>query len=229
MSGSNITIDMRGLDARIKRLKQTEIPSAMRNTINDLMRDVVKREQERIQAIFDKPTPYIVKSPAIKTKATKTSFMGEVWLRGEKNVLKPHIPGYSPRRDLKGIEALLRKRGQLGNWQYLIPSSSMKLDRFGNVSLATLKKMGADLSGKGKANTFVWGNVNGLKGVVSSVWYAAAWRARKPGALALLAVNAEPAYSKVYDFYGIAKSWAKQRGAYHARRAIEQQIAKRNR
>ena len=227
MAGS-VTIDMSGLDAKFARLRSNEIPSAMRNTINDLMQDVVKRERQEIKTVFDRPTPYIANSPAIKTKATKTSWQGEVWLRGEKNVLKPHIPGYEPRRDLKGIEDLLRGMGQLGNNQYLMPSRTMRLDSFGNVSRRTVAIMMQSLKGKGKG-AYIWGVVQGKRGPVAGVWITAAWKARRPGALALVAVDATPTYGKVFDFYGVAKQWSKQRIDYHARRAIETQIARRNR
>lgn len=228
MASQTITVDTRGLEARFRRLKNTEIPSAMRNTINDLMQDTVKRERKEIERVFDRPTPYIAKSPAVKTKATKTRFMGELWLRGENNVLKPHIPGYKPRRDLKAIENLLRGLGQLSSTQYLVPSRTMRLDRFGNVSPRTVRTMLGDLGGRGPGRQFIWGTVNGKRGPVGGVWYAAKWRGRRPGALALLAVNAEPLYPKVFDFFGVGVRHARQRLPYFARRTIDALIARRN-
>lgn len=228
MAKQSITIDTRGLEAKFKRLMKKEIPSAIRNTINDTMADVVRRERKEINRVFDKPTPYIAKSPAIKSKATKTMPVGEVWLRGEKNVLKPHIPGYKPNRSLKGVEKLLRGNGQLAANQYLVPSRTMRLNRYGNVSNQTLKKMVVDLSGRGKRRGFIWGSVKGKRGPVAGVWYSARWRMHQPGALALLAVNVEPKYQKTFDFFGVGSRHARERIPYYAQKAIEQAIARRS-
>ena len=222
---ASVHIDTRALERRLATLRREEIPTAARNAINDLMRDVVRAEREEISRAFDRPTPYVRNAPAIKQRATKARLEGVIHLRQGADVLKAHIAGYPRRRDLKAVEDVARARGFLGPADWLVPSNTMRLDRYGNVSRATATAITRDLAGQGAR--YVWGEVQTRRGgTVAGVWIASRWRSRQPGALALVAVRA-PTYSVRFDGRGVALRTSAARARHHAEQAVAHAIRRR--
>jgi hypothetical protein len=221
------TVSTRELEHRLATLRRNEIPTALRNAINDTARDVARAESEEIGRVFDRPTPYVQRAPALTRRATKQHLQAKVTLRQGASVLKPHIPGYPKRRDLKAVEDMARARGYLGPGDWLVPSRTMRLDRYGNVSRATSRAIASDLSGRGAR--YVWGEVRSRRGgTVAGVWIASRWRAHQPGALALLAVRA-PIYRARLDWIGVGRRAAARVIPGHAEAAIEHAIRRRAR
>lgn len=224
-------VDTAVLEKKFKSLRANEIPTAARNTLNDLMRDSIKHEQLVMGKTFDRPKPYIVKGLRLNKsdKVTKTKLNGSIhFLPGARTeTLKPHIPGFRKTRGPKLLEEVLRKRGVLKETQYLVPSRSMKRDKYGNVSKKTLDTMASDLVGlgRGKRDRFIWATVHGKKGDVSGIWYRT--RIGKGSALAMLAVDDEPTYNKRYRFYDSVRQYAGSRMAYHAELAVHHAIRRR--
>lgn len=155
--GARVSVDMRALERRLSVLRQTEIPSAIRNTLNDLAYDARGRIVKEIQRVFDKPTrraqqmPWVDRAKVVPGKVQGSS----LWLRDEgrrrdaDRALPPHIPGQDSGRAAKGMERRLRAEGMMGNDEWLMPSkyaaANGVIDQYGNVKGAKATKMLADV------------------------------------------------------------------------------------
>jgi hypothetical protein len=76
----NVRADMRRLTKDFDRLMQRQVPFATAMAINTVAVHVQKAEQQQIEETFDRPTPFTVKSVAVK-KATKATRTATVYIR----------------------------------------------------------------------------------------------------------------------------------------------------
>ena len=220
-------VDTRELERRLRSLRLNEIPTAMRNTLNDLAKDVARREQREIRRVFDRPTPLVAKSPRVTKRASKTDQVAEVSLTASNpraravlpRILAPAIPGYPSDRDQKAFEVALQRAGLLGRNQFLLPSNTIRRDQYGNVGRGLLRSMLTDVTSDAGRGRYIWATVHGRSGDVTGIWLASRWRAGKPGALMMLVVDAPPTYNKRFRFHDVARDWARQRLPRHARLA----------
>jgi hypothetical protein len=245
------TIKVEGLkdvNDALRLLKNKELPTAYRNAINDTARDVIKRLERETKSIFDRPTPKVQRPFFLKEKATKEKLQATVAIKdvfgkdGQAivNTLTPHIPGFDSRRRAKGMERQLRRKGLLGLNQFLVPSRSMKLDRFGNVSGSVASKMLSDINayvaaGGSRATSaskvrFIWGTVKPKgRSPVTGIWMQSRWRSRRQNALMMLAVDARPIYAKRFRFNQIAESYGAKVFEKHMVSAVEHALYRRMR
>jgi hypothetical protein len=237
----SITIDTKPVQEMFRRLTREQIPTAMRNTLNDTARDIAKGLNAETLRVFDRPTPLVQRAFAVDTKATKERLEAVVWIKdgygksGQDliNTLVPHIQGGG--RKQKPMERRIRYPD--ATW-WLVPSRTMKLDRYGNVPGSVASKMLSDIgvysyqdaagntSKPGKAK-YMWGSVTTRGGKkVSGVWDMAGLRSRKPGSLLMVAVGKAPTYRRRFDYDGITRRIASERLPFHARLALEHAIAR---
>jgi hypothetical protein len=210
----NIKADTSTVQKILANIRQSELPSAMRNTINDTARLVIKREEDEVRRVFDRPTPLVQRPFWLKTKASKESLSAEISIKdvfGRRggsalpDALEPHIPGFPATRRQKSFE-----RRWLGG--YWVPSRSMKLNRYGNVSGPMIAKMLADTGQYRKVSGFD-GTTRASKvryglfriGNTLGVWDLQRLRSRQYGALMMLQVGKTPTYRKRFDFFGVAQ------------------------
>lgn len=224
-----INIQAEGLDdlqRALRHLASDQIPTALRNAINDTARDVMKREEQEIARVFDRPTR-IVQKPFYVRPATKEDLTAEVRLKDKlqggpiENTLKPHIPGFSPNRSSKGIEIALRAKGLVRSDEYLVPSRTMKLDQYGNITRAMAKRMIADVGATGGNRTYMWGEITPQSGrPIRGIWHLKRFQGRKPNALMMLAVS-RPSYTKRFSFYDVGRREIERVMPRHAQTALE--------
>lgn len=232
-----LRLDVSGLNelrARMRKFSRREVETALRNTINDTARDVQKREEDEVAAVFDRPTP-IVRRAFFVRKASRERLEAEVRIKdvfgnfGQAipNTLEPHIPGFPATRNPKGMERALQRRGLMRRGQYLVPSRTMRLNRYGNVPGSTASKMLNDLgvfrgiagfnSSTGEAKTkYLWGTASGVTGI----WLRTRFQRHQPGALQMLVVNTQPTYRKRFKFYQVGRDHAAKVMPNHARDAL---------
>lgn len=223
-----VTVDTRALERRIFVLRRSEVPGVIRNTINDTMRDVVNALRVETRKAFPTVTPYIERSARIKERATKGRLLGVVHMASGAYALSPHTPGFAQDRAIKRIEMAARANGLMGAGEWLVPSRTASLDRYGNFSKRTLDQMERDIASGGGKGAYIWGEVKGRKGSVRGVWNYSRFRRKVGRALELLAVSDEPSYRKRFDFYGVARKTARSVSAAHGARAVEQIIKRRS-
>jgi hypothetical protein len=162
---------------------------------------VARAETAEVDKVFDKPTPFIKKSFTVE-RATPANLTAIVRIKPKQAaILRPHIVG--GRRGQTGFER--RLAGEAKTDGYWVPGQGVKLNQYGNLSLATIRQIAAGLQKSGKfADVFV-GQPRGQANAPFGIW-ARPKRGKDRGALKPLLVRiAQPGYRKHFDFYGVAQ------------------------
>lgn len=138
-----ITMKFQGLDKvkdKLRRLSGQQRSEAFAKAINDTAYEVRRKMQAEMTSVFDRPTPYVLKSSYVKP-ATPAALSAEIMptYLGKQGVdpqqiLRAQADGGS-RRDKKS-EVLLRRHGWLpAGFQTVIPDPPFpgSVDAFGNI------------------------------------------------------------------------------------------------
>lgn len=210
-----ITIVVAGITAAQADLKkaQSQIPFATMNALNSTA-TIVKGELEReISSVFDRPTRWTLNSLRI-LYAKKTKLSARVWMKDEADKSGPATKWLLPeieggKRDPKHSETRLRDKGLLSDSRYIMPGKDAKLDKHGNLSRGTIRKVVSGLgasfdklqnstgSRRSQANKrafFLLGKGDGALGIGQ--------RTGKRSIRMIIAFGKSPTYSKRLDFYG---------------------------
>jgi hypothetical protein len=246
------TVDMRNLERRLSVLRTKEIPSAIRNTLNDMAFDLRGRMVQEIKKIFDRPTPIVQRLPMVKKGDNKT-FKTELYLtdfaggntnrRSASYALIPHMTWQPNIRGRKGLELRLQRQGRIGANEWMMPAVGAKLDSYGNVSGSEISRMLADIGAYNQyagdaANTklatlakrkaagrYIWlGAGHALQHGRTRGIYKKIGRQIVP---VMVVVKKAPRYAKRLKWNEVAKLYIARRIDYHAKRAIAQTISKR--
>jgi len=224
------TVDDTALQRRLAALMAKEIPSAMRNTLNDLARGYAQSMGPTIAATFDRPTPFVQRSMRVTKRATKTDLSAEVSVpvKAIDRALSAHIPETAPVRKRKNIELWAEGHGLISAGQWLMPSRSFKLDQYGNVPLATMRRMVADvMRGTARLNRkgYIWLTIDAKgKAPVTGIWRFI------PGGdvdLQMMLVETAPRYTKRFAVQSTARAYASAHVGAVADRAVAQAIRRR--
>lgn len=234
------SVDTSALQRRLSSLRRDEIPSAMRNTLNDLAFDMRERLVTEIGRIFDRPTPVVRKTPRVE-RASKQKLEAKLYLtdyfrqKGQDpaNALRAHMTGLPPTRNRKGLEMWLQRRGLISSDEWMMPTRFVPKDRYGNVRGSLVQKMLADLNAYGgysvatratgaRKRQYFW--IGGAYGLPNGIYVK-----RGTTSVAMfVAVSTTPTYGKRFRWKELSSTYTKQRLNYHADRAIAQAIRKRN-
>jgi hypothetical protein len=241
-----VTVDARNLERRLAVLRKTEIPSAIRNTLNDLAKDCRQMVVTEIPRVFDRPIP-LVKSMPRYVKTNNKELQSKLYLtgfsKGDKYAAAswsflPHIPGEPDTRRPKGLEPRLKAFGLLKANEWLMPTEAAPRDNYGNVKPSEVARMIADIGAfgragrdarntkastkakRGKVGVYVWIRTKAGRG---SGIYRRTGRSITP----MFVVTGEPRYTKRFRWAETVQKYAHKRIAYHADRAIAQAIRKR--
>ncbi|MBB1074481.1 hypothetical protein HUU62_08665 [Rhodoferax sp. 4810] len=137
------TTDLRNLVGSLDRLAK-EMPYAVMRAINNTAFQVRTAEQAEISNVFDRPTPWLLKTIYV-TKATTQRLSAAVgpneWFTKSgyrvghstpwERVLAPHV--YGGKRINKAFENRLRAARLLPDGWYAVPGQGAKLDAYGNM------------------------------------------------------------------------------------------------
>ena len=149
-----LTINVTGLDQATKDLAQrfsARRLSAVAATAATRVANEIRVEvQDEMRRVFDRPTPYTLRSVRVKP-ATAASPVAEVFISQQRAprdpspavVLEPQVEG-GP-RGTKGLELALRQLGVLPAGWLVVPSKSLPLDAYGNISRGIVQQVLAQL------------------------------------------------------------------------------------
>ena len=115
-----------------------QLPYAVSLAVNRTAQSVKAAEQSEMGKVFDRPTPYIMRSIAID-RARKDKLYAVIGLAipghgigaNAPAALRPEVAGGE--RKIKGAEAHLRAAGILPADKFLAPARSAELDMYGNI------------------------------------------------------------------------------------------------
>ena len=242
-----VTSNAQDVSRSLSDAARRQVPYALKESMNSVAKEIIKEEQKEMRRVFDRPTPFILNGLRVTKYATKQDLTVQIGFKdvfgrsGEavENSLKPHIHGYPATRERKGMERWMRIRGLLANDEWLIPSRTFPLDRYGNVPGSLATKMLADIGAYQGASGFrattrarkvqyVFGQVAARGGgTVKGIWKISGG-ARSPARgrwqLMMLVVRKQPTYRKRYDFYGIADTHYRRNLSRHFQAALERAI-----
>jgi len=146
-------INIKGLDklsARLSDMARRQIPFAASKAINDVANDVRTAVQAEMQKVFDRPTPYVIRSVQVRL-SNKRELVAKVAMvipghavgDNAPSSVRPQVGGGS--RKIKGSEAHLIAAGILPPGKYLMPATGAKRDMFGNVPPSEYVRILSDL------------------------------------------------------------------------------------
>jgi hypothetical protein len=211
---------------------QKHVPFATALALTRTAQEVRKAEIEEMKRVFDRPTPFTLRSLYLKP-ATKADLTAVVWLKDDLNAPSGRTGRtqhylfsqiYGGARRLKGFERLLMRKGLLPTGWMAVPGAGAKLDAYGNISggqmvqiLSALKALGEQgyaanrtaASAKrrrGKLRELFVGRPGGGR-LPMGVWERfgfAHGSAVKP----ILIFVRGPRYAKRYDFFGVGNRTA---------------------
>ena len=240
-------VDTTGLEKMLKGIQRKDMPKAVRNTLRDIMKDTRKREIVEMRRVFDKPTPAVIKGlrftrlPEVQDLSGELGFTDVLGPQGQMiiNTLSPHVPGLQNTRNRKGMEIALTARGLMRADQYLVPSRTVKLNRYGNVPGSTASKMLNDIGAFGGRSGFtsttrsskvkyIWNEVRARSGgTVKGIWLKSKVTKKSKLKLQMLVVDSKPRYAKRFRFHQVAESWGNKVAPRFARKSVDHYITKK--
>lgn len=218
MIGLSISVDISNTERYLDKV-QKQIPFAIAKSLTKTAQDIKKDERIEMTRVFDRPTRYTLNSlyvlPARKSKLVAVVKIKDEAIKGNAAVkyLKEQMEGGG--RSYKGFEKLLISRGQMPSGMYAVPSRTMKLNKFGNVTNGMIQKI---LSGLGAQRDIYQRSRSGSKthgkyfsGIVSGthgIWDVNKLRKGLPALLFLFVKR--PTYNRRFKFHAVAERTAKR-------------------
>lgn len=214
------------------RRANAAIATALTRTAGEI-REAVQKEMLRA---FDRPTPFTLKSvrvePASAAKLTAAVYISEqraARAPAPTVVLKPQVEGGT--RGTKAMELALRRIGALPSGWLVVPSRSLRLDAYGNISRGIVSQVIAQLRHRvdvGPANGR--GLVKAIRKTGAKFIVIPPGSKTEPGVYSadVAGRNITPVfifvkgakYRERLDFYGVAERIARARGQPNVERAI---------
>lgn len=156
-----VKIDVRGFDVSqvvrgLDRLQREQIPFAMALALTQTAKDVQAAEQKEMRDVFDRPTPYTLRSLFLRP-ATKQRLEAQVFFKDESGTTGKGTPAtkyllpqvFGGLRNQKRFERALQRSAKLppGHDQeiYAVPGEGARLDSFGNLSRGQIVQILSDL------------------------------------------------------------------------------------
>ena len=247
-----ISSNARQVSADLIQLAGNQLPFGVSYGLTQTARGVIQTHRASMQRLFDRPVPEtvnglkVVQWPRRDRLEARLDFdrrFGRGWGDAIVNALTPHIPGYPSTREPKGSEQWLRLAGLLDRDEWLVPSRTYPLDRFGNVRGPAMQQMLADVGAFRNASgfdattsdaraRFMFGTVRGRNGQpVKGIWKVQGGRRNHISGrwwLMMLAVR-RPTYRKRYDYPGITEEYVEQHLSEHITAGILRAIETRRR
>ena len=108
-------------------------PTVVASSLNSSAYGSSVAEKQTIKSVFDRPTPYIQRSPRY-LKATPSKLVATVYIPKGKaeSTLLAEVEGGG--RQAKKFEILMRYMGILHGDMFVVPGKGAKLDQYGNIS-----------------------------------------------------------------------------------------------
>lgn len=227
-------------------LRATErwvIPYATATALSRTAFDARASEMSTIAGVFDRPTPFTIKSILYK-KASADNLTYRIFVRDEASrsgtppatYLRPQVHG-GPRR-AKPFEMLLRRAGVMRPDEFAIPAIGIKRNAYGNLPAATLSKILSQMKARRDTaqNTTKRSAKRNKKGEKYFLPNEAT-RRRLPRGIyerleggkiraVLLFVSSAPHYRKRYEFGRAARVKAQRVFGPHFKRAFDEMRAK---
>lgn len=212
----NITIKIEGIEQlsqKLNDISKKQLPFALAKALTNTVQAVKAGEIEEMKKVFDRPTPYTLKSLFIEP-ATKVKLQSKVWVKDEAvKYIDPHITGGG--RKFKRSEIHLQRARWLKEDMYWTPGQKASLNKYGNISGGKITQILSVL--KAHPDPYAWTSkrsrqrnkklpeyfaISGAKpSQLAPGVYQRSGRKIKP----ILAFVKKPGYKQRYKFFEVAQ------------------------
>lgn len=228
---NNLTDVVKKLTASLDDAVKKQVPFAAMLALNETATKAKAEEVRVMQGAFSNPTPFVLNSLRVD-RATKQDLKAAVGFKNVygdfggavEKILLPNING-GPRKP-KGAEKTLRRNGILRADEFIVPSRTMKLNSYGNISAGIMNKILSNIGAQSDstANTpadrrtfkYVVGQVGGTRGI---------WTIQKRGWKPVLIFVKSPTYKKRFDFHAVSNKVIDKEFEPSLSRALERAIS----
>ena len=139
----SIRSDLERLLPKLDRFTKRHAPTIISAALNQTAKRVQLDIREAIQSVFDRPTPYTVRSTFLKpaNKARLEAYVGikDEAVKGIAPIKYLAAQIYGGTRNDKRSEKLLRSFGILPEGYNVVPGQGLKLDSYGNISRGVIQ------------------------------------------------------------------------------------------
>lgn len=150
----DVKTDVTDVIKKFYSLEPRQFPFVVAVALTKTGQQIKQAVKEELPKVFDKPTAFTLNSVMLKP-ATKEDLSAKVWFKDfagkgtpASKYLLPQIEG-GPRKT-KRFERALQAVGILPSGMYCVPSSSLKLDQYGNIPNALIIKILSELKAFGQ-------------------------------------------------------------------------------
>jgi hypothetical protein len=192
-----VNVDSRATSAWLTDIQRRKIPLATAMALTRTAKALQKILETEVTRVFDKPVPFTKRAFAVRP-ATRSNLQSEVFIKTRQaEYLLPQIAG--GRRKPKRFEQ--RFSGETGSPDsYWVAGEGTRLNAAGNISLATVKKIAAQLK-KARRDVFFGKPSPALP---FGVWERTGKRGAVAGLRPILVQIKAPSYRKRLDLDAIA-------------------------
>lgn len=192
-------------------VKQTRFAAS--RAMNRIARPIISDQQKEMRSVFDRPTPFILNSLRVSKSPKRGDLelkiaVKDIFNRGAfdplNDTISPHVD--AKRRLQKRHEIALRKAGIIASNEFVVPSRTAPLNRFGNIAKSTMGKIVEDLTrgAPRRKRQYVFGQVGNVRGIFRigggfDRLQTNRWK------LILVIVRGAPQYRKIYDFFKVGE------------------------
>ncbi|WHI52971.1 hypothetical protein P3339_09475 [Microbulbifer sp. MLAF003] len=225
----SVKLDTSKFERAAAELKK-QLPYASSVALNNVAFRIRGEERSAMGRVFKNPAKLTLNSVLVK-KATKCSGIAKIFIRDQatngtapSKYLAPSV--IDVKRNDKRFERALQHMGVLPSGMYVVHGKAARLNKHGNISAATYKKILAELragsgSGQDKKGKYFVGKVNGVLGV----WKRAGSKRRPTVKPILIFLRGKPDYKKRFPFLRIAEGIARRHLPIELNKAMDHAIA----
>lgn len=231
MTATKISINTDTFSKSMNEIVKQQIPFAAAKALTLTAKDSQKVLRLKMPRVFDRPTPYILKSTRIKP-ARKNNLVATVTFKNESLKSQPpseymmvHTKG--GQRPDKRSEKLLRARGLLPEGYHVVPGQGVRLNKYGNVTRGQIQKVLSNIgaqfdryqnsSDASKKQYFV----GSPGGAPLGVWQRLPKNRVRP---IFIFVQGEPQYRSRFPFKQTVEKVVAARLQVHLRRSLSEAI-----
>lgn len=231
----NTSVFARRMDALVAK----QMPFAVAKALTDTAKDAQAEGVAEMRRVFDRPTPYALKSLFIRP-ATKQRLHARVYVKDDTlggftssaEQLGHQFEGGA--RKGKRLEGLLLNAGLLSRGEYVVPGEGARFDSYGNISRGQVQQILSQLKVGNDPNAYKSTSKRSKRAVARAgamFWSPGGalprgvWMRRGAGVLPILIVVRTPRYRQRIDLEAITRRTVERKLQANFDRALRTALA----
>jgi len=231
----DIGMNINDVTRYMTNIDEKQMPFATSLALTRLAKGGQKDTQAEMKRLFDRPTPYTIRSVYVQP-AKKKRQVAVVGIKDRESSKNSKSPADQLRHEFRGgsrgrsrLEFWLERAGKITSREYLVPGEEARLDRYGNISRGQVQqimsqiKVGADAISfssdsrrskrkRGRLKGYFWSDGRQLpKGV---------WQRDGGDAVPIMIVVTQPTYRAMIDIRRVVNEGIRKRAKHEIAKAV---------